>query len=203
MAYNPVSGHLLVVSRTPVPDFGTNVFGTNGVYILDAPMARSSASSPYDTNVITGGNFAINMIGVTDDGVIYVGNLTAAAMPTGPFKLYRWANETSQPQLVYSGDPSGGILFGASPRRFGDSLAVRGTGADTQILLGTLTRLVGLLRTADGINFHGHYDLLTPMALSDSRWGLAWGSGNTFWVKQNSGHLRQLSLDLVANTPPS
>ena len=127
---------ILVVSRTPVPDFGTNVFGTNGVYILDSTNGTVLGKLAYDTNVINGGNFPINMVGVTDDGVIYVGNLTAATA-NGPFKLYRWANESAQPQLVYSGDPSGGITFGTSPQRFGDSLAVRGTGTGTQILLGT------------------------------------------------------------------
>ena len=116
LAYNPVTGHVLVVSRTPVPDFGTNVFGTNGVYILDATNGAVLGKLPYDTNVINGGTFVINMIGVTDDGVIYVGNLTTdAAGETGPFKLYRWADESAQPQLVYSGDPSGGTSSAPTP----------------------------------------------------------------------------------------
>jgi hypothetical protein len=206
LAYNPATGHLLVVSRAPVPDFGTNVFGTNGVYILDATTGAVVGKLAYDASLITGGNFAVSMIGVTDDGVIYVGNLTAATA-NGPFKLYRWANESAQPQLVYSGDPSGGFLYGASPQRYGDSLALRGTGAGTQILLGTFNQTVALLRTADGINFTATM-IITGMAAADSRWGIAWGSGDTFWVKQGSmsgttqiyGNLRQLRLDLVANT---
>jgi Domain of unknown function (DUF4623) len=198
MAYNPVTGHILVVSRTPVPDFGTNVFGTNGVYILNATNGAVLGKLAYDTNVINGGNFPVNMVGVTDDGVIYVGNLTAATA-NGPFKLYRWADESSQPQLVYSGDPSGGFLYGTSPQRFGDSIAVRGTGAGTQILLGTFNQTLGLLTTADGINFTANL-IITGMAASDSRWGVAWGSGSTFWVKQANGNLRWMGLDLVANT---
>jgi hypothetical protein len=198
MAYNPVTGHILVVSRTPVPDFGTNVFGTNGVYILNATNGAVLGKLAYDTNVINGGNFPVNMVGVTDDGVIYVGNLTAATA-NGPFKLYRWADESSQPQLVYSGDPSGGFLYGTSPQRFGDSIAVRGTGAGTQILLGTFNQTLGLLTTTDGINFTANL-IITGMAASDSRWGVAWGSGSTFWVKQANGNLRWMGLDLVANT---
>lgn len=198
IAYNPVTGHLLVVSRTAVPDFGTNVFGTNAVYILDSTNGAVLGTLPYDTNVINGGTFPINMIGVTEDGVIYVGNLVTA-LAAGPFKLYRWVDETAQPQLAYSGDPSGGIIFGTSPQRFGDSLALRGTGAGTQILLGTYNQTIGLLRTTDGMNFTATL-LVTGIAASDSRLGLAWGSGDTFWIKQGSGGLRKLGLDPVANT---
>lgn len=198
MAYNPATGHLLVVSRTPVPDFGTNVFGTNGVYILNATNGAVVGKLAFDTNVINSGTFVVNMVGVTDDGVIYVGNLTTdAAVSTTPFKLYRWASETSQPTVAYSGDPSGNYQLGASPRRFGDSLAVRGTGAGTQILLGTYNQTVGLLTTTDGANFTASL-IRVSMAISDSRWGLAWGTGNTFWVKQTGYHLRQMSLDIAA-----
>jgi hypothetical protein len=198
LAYNPATGHILVPSRAPVPDFGTNVFGTNGVYILDAATGAVLGKLAYDPNLINGGNFAVSMIGVTDDGVIYVGNLTAAPA-NGPFKLYRWANESAQPQLVYSGDPSGGFLYGDKPTRFGDSIAVRGTGAGTQILLGTFNQTLGLLTTTDGVNFTASL-ITTTMAISDSRWGLAWGPGNTCYVKQGTGHLRLLNLDLVAHT---
>jgi hypothetical protein len=203
LAYNPATGHLLVPSRAPVPDFGTNVFGTNGVYILDATNGAVIGKLAYDASLITGGNFAVSMIGVTDDGVIYVGNLTAAPA-NGPFKLYRWANESAQPQLVYSGDPSGGFLYGTSPTRFGDSLALRGTGAGTQILLGTFNQTLGLLTTTDGVNFTASL-ITTTMAASDSRWGVAWGPGNSCYVKQGTsssptGHLRQLSLDMAAHT---
>lgn len=199
MAYNPASGHVLVVSRTQVPDYGTNVFGTNSIFILDSATGGVLGKLPYDTSVISGGTFVINMIGVTDDGVIYVGNLTTDATGTsGPFKLYRWADESAQPQLVYSGDPADGTP-GTNERRFGDSLALRGTGADTQILLGTYRQTVGLLRTTDGTNFTST-KITTDMAVSDSRWGLAWGSGNTFWVKQGTGNLKELTLDLNANT---
>ena len=203
LAYNPVTGHLLVPSRAPVPDYGTNVFGTNGVYILDTTTGAVVGKLAYDAGLINGGNFAVSMIGITDDGVIYVGNLTAAPA-NGPFKLYRWANESAQPQLVYSGDPSGGFLYGTSPTRFGDSLALRGTGTGTQILLGTFNQTLGLLTTTDGINFTASL-ITTTMYPADSRWGLAWGPGHTCYVKQGTsssptGHLRQMSLDLAAHT---
>lgn len=201
LAYNPVSGHVLVVSRT----------SSNAVYILNGADGTVLGTLPYGTGVISGGNFAINMIGVTDDGVIYVGNLTTDATGgNGPFKLYRWADESAPPQLAYSGDPSAGNLLDTypNPRRFGDSLAVRGTGTNTQILLGTYHHIVGLLRTPDGTNFTAtRITTLMSWPGSDSRWGLAWGAGDSFWVKQAPtnytthvqpiGNLRKLSLDLV------
>jgi hypothetical protein len=189
LAYNPVTGHVLVVSRT----------SSNAVYVLDGATGAILGTLPYDTNVISGGTFHVNLVGVTDDGVIYVGNLTTDAIGTaGPYKLYRWANETAAPQLVYSGDPSFSDAT-ANNRRFGDSMSVRGTGTGTQILLGTLGPNAALLTTADGTNFTAT-KITTDAASGDLRWGLAWGAGNTFWVKQASGNLKQLTLNLPGNT---
>lgn len=188
--YNPTTGHLLVVSRA----------GSPAIHILDATNGTVLGTLPFGDGVISGGNFAVSMIGITSDGVIYVGNLTTDATGSpGPFKLYRWADETAQPVKVYEGDPSAGNTVGTNPRRFGDSIAVRGTGANTQILLGTYNKIVGLLTTADGTNFTATA-IVTDVAEQDTRWGLAWGAGNTFWCKQGTGNLKNLTLDLVNKT---
>ncbi len=197
MAYNPATGHVLVVSRTP------QATTTNALYILDgATGAQLGLLSCDDTNLFRLSTFIVNMVGVTDDGVIYVGNLTTdstnTTAGTGPFRLYRWANESAQPTLAYSGAPSGNDPT-ANNRRFGDSLTLRGTGASTQILLGTLHTNVALLTTTDGTNFTAT-KIGTDATASDTRWGLAWGTNNTFWAKQNGGNLKQFSLNLVANT---
>ncbi len=188
LTYNPVTDHVLVVSRTD----------SNAIHILKADNGAVLGKLPYDADVVKGGNFPVNMIGVTDDGVIYVGNLTTAA--TGghdPFKLYRWADEAASPQMVYSGDPSGGSTIGANPRRFGDSIAVRGTGPNTQILLGTYNHALGLLTTEDGVNFTAALIATDNAWPQDSRWGVAWGTGDTFWIKQRNGALRKMSLDIA------
>ena len=110
-AYNPVTGHFIVASRYPASPATTNV------YILDGTTGSVLGTLPWDASIITSGNFAVNMVGITTDGVIYVGNLTTDATGgTGPFRLYRWANETAQPTLAYSGDPSAGNTIGTSPR---------------------------------------------------------------------------------------
>jgi len=189
LAYNPVTGHVLVPSRTGGP----------AVHIVDGTTGAVLGALPFDAGIVTGGNFAVNMIGVTDDGVIYVGNLTTDTTgANGPFRLYRWANETAQPVLAYAGDPSeaDGV---ANNRRFGDSLALRGTGANTQILLGTLDKNVALLTTTDGASFTAT-KIVTDAAAADARWGLAWGAGDTFWAKQASGNLKQLTLNQAAGT---
>jgi hypothetical protein len=200
IAYNPATGHLLAVSRTAQPTV------TNAIYILDGDNGSVLGTLPFDSDLIKGGTFVMNMIGVTDDGVIYVGNLTTDATnttaTTGPFKLYRWANESALPTLAYSGDPSfTNKVYGAASaqRRFGDSLALRGTGADTQILLGTYHQLIGLLTTTDGENFTAT-PIVTDLAAEESRRCLAWGAGDTFWAKTIAGDLRQFTLNLGNNT---
>ena len=162
---------------------------SNAVHVLDGGDRRRIGTLPFDTNVIKGGTFVINMIGVTDDGVIYVGNLTTDAtnrQPTGPFKLYRWANESAQPTLAYSGDPSSPNTVGTSAqRRFGDSLALRGTGTGTQILLGTYNQVVGLLTTTDGMNFTA--TKITTDAACGGDPPRVWPGvrANTFWAKHS------------------
>ncbi|HOY60862.1 MAG TPA: DUF4623 domain-containing protein, partial [Verrucomicrobiota bacterium] len=189
LAYNSATDHLLVPSRTD----------SAAVHILDANTGAELGTLPFDTSVITGGTFAVNMVATTGDGVIYVGNLTVDTTgASGPYRLYRWADEAAQPELVYSGDPSeaDGV---ANNRRFGDSLVLRGTGSNTQILLGTRDKNVALLTTADGIAFTAQ-KIVTDCAADDTRWGLAWGLGNTFWAKQAGGNLKQFTLDLDAGT---
>jgi len=188
LAYNPATGHVLVASRT----------SSNAVYVLDGNTGAILGTLPYDTNVINGGTFHVNLVSVTDDGVIYVGNLTTDAIGSGPFKLYRWANETAPPQLVYSGDPSAADAV-ANNRRFGDSMTLRGTGTGTQILLGTLAQNAALLTTADGTNFTAT-KITTDAASGDLRYGLAWGAGNTFWAKQAGGNLKLFTLNLPGNS---
>src|SRR5688500_11270197 len=92
IAFNPVTGHLLLVNRA----------GGLSIHVLDAATGEEilddqGAAKLLDITGILGGTFAASMIGVTDDGVIYAANLTTdtqqATSGTGPFKIYRWADE--------------------------------------------------------------------------------------------------------------
>ncbi len=74
------------------------------------------------------------MVGTGADGAVYLANLTTSSS-TSPFKIYSWASESSlfngdAPTVAYSGDPIGGA------GRFGDNLAVFGSGSSTRIAVG-------------------------------------------------------------------
>lgn len=189
LAYNPATDHVLVASRTT----------TEAVHILSGSTGELLGTLPWDSTVITNGTFKINMIGITTDGVIYVGNLTTDANdPTKPFKLYRWADEAAQPVLVYAGDPSN-FDGTANNRRFGDSLALRGAGVDTQILFGSADKNVALLTTTDGTNFTAT-KIVTDGTAAEAQKGIAWGAGDAFWAKSASGNLRLFTLNKAAGT---
>jgi len=131
-----------------------------------------------------------------------VGSVTVAASST-PYYLHQWADDTtnSTPDLVFSGDPAGSVTPNL---RWGDNLAVRGAGANTQILLapGSGTSVV-LLQTASGQNFQTE---IPPVVIAVAgvpsgfaQLGLAFGPGtNTFWAQQYNDQLYLVQFDPVA-----
>lgn len=199
-AYNPATKNVYVVSRNGGLNVG--VFkGSDGTRLPDLDMTGIPTSGA--------GTYSVNMIGVAQDGAIYVGNLTTDTAGTaGPFILYRWANESAAPVQVYSGDPLLGKGAGAPSanwRRFGDTMDVRGEGASTQILLGARGGgNVSVLTTADSVNFTAN-PAQTGVAGSSAAngpfgLGVAFGVEDTFWGKAASVPLRHMSFDSVAGT---
>jgi len=73
-------------------------------------------------NPISGGTFAFNQIKASADGQIFTANLAINATS----KIYRWANETAEPELVFE-DSLG--------QRLGDSFGVVGEGDGVRVLL--------------------------------------------------------------------
>ena len=184
LAYNPLNGHLLLVSRT-----------TPSVYVLDA--ATGADVNQLSISGVSGGTYSLLMIGVADDGVVYGGNLTLAGTTTA-FKLYRWANDSSGavPTVAYSGDPGVGTSL-----RWGDTIDVRGAGANTQVIIGALkTNRVAVLTTTDGLSFTYKLITVSDAPTNAVGLGLAFGPGNTFWCKATSQNLRQVSFDLATGT---
>ena len=201
IAYNPVTGHLLTVSRYPA----TNA----AVYVLDSHTG--ALLGELSTNgVFWEINFPLNIVAVAADGAIYACNLTVDSTNTptgnnGPFRIYRWANESADPVVAYLGDPSD-TDTNANHRRFGDSLAVRGSGLNTEILVGTRAgKVVARFTTTDGLNFT-HQKFVAPEMLGLSAMvTIAFGSGNTFWTKTESSAatnypLQNFSYDSGAGT---
>lgn len=184
VAYNPASGHVLVANRA----------GSLSVNILDSATGQDVGT--LDMTGISGGTFALNLVNVAADGAIYAGNLTIDSMGTaGPYKLYKWANESAVPQLVYSGDPSSADTT-ASNRRFGDTLEVRGSGTDTQVLLASRSGTVAaVLTTKDGSTFEATKLNVTGISGGDIGLGLGFGEGYTFWGTSNGKNLKKISVN--------
>jgi hypothetical protein len=114
LAYNNITGNLVLVSRA----------GGNNIRVLDGDSGADVGA--LNNTGITGGTFAVNMVGISDEGAIYVGNLSTSAAAN--FKVYKWASEsdglTTAPTVAYDG------LSGLA--RTGDSFAVQGAGASAQ-----------------------------------------------------------------------
>ncbi|HWQ90271.1 MAG TPA: hypothetical protein VN673_01275, partial [Clostridia bacterium] len=186
LAFNPVTGSLLTASRYPTT--------VAAVYIVDSTTGTLKGNLSVN-GVKTDMNFPLNMIDVADDGVIYactlaVDSATIPADPVnnnGPFRIYRWANETANPELVYEGDPSDNDPLPAG-RRFGDTFDVRGAGVNTEILCSTRgTNMLAWFRTADGTNFTHTRIYAQQMIYATTINGLAWGTNNSFYVKGDQG----------------
>src|SRR6266545_1742371 len=186
IAYNPVTGHVLLVSRAG---------GLLQVAILNAETGAEFGF--LDTTGITGGTFVLSLIGVADDGAIYGANLSTST--TAPnFTIYRWGSETEAPIVVYGpGDPGNGVAA-----RWGDAFNVRGSGTNTQMIAsGSTSSLAALFTTTDGTNFTA--TTLTPSGISatDLGKGLAFGTNNTFYGKRSgSTSVRNMSFDLGNGT---
>lgn len=170
IGYNPVTKHVLVVTRNTPPVVNT----LSGV--TDADVGTLNVSG------ITGGTFPLMMIGVADDGAIYGANWGTVSA-TSPLKVYRWANEAAAPTIAYQGDPANGTNF----LPYGAAISVRGAGPNTQILLPTaLFGYAAILTTADGVNFTSI--LLSGVPTNAVYEGVSFGIGNTFWGKANLGY---------------
>ena len=89
-ATEAINDRVFVVSRSG---------GVLSVRILDA--ATGNDVGTLNTTGISGGTFPLNDIGVTSDGKIIGANLTTNAS-TSAFKFYKWDNEASAPDTLFS-----------------------------------------------------------------------------------------------------
>lgn len=184
MAYNATTHRLILVSRT-----------SPTIYVLDAETGADLWT--LNKTGISGGTYALLLVGVAEDGAVYAGNLTTAGNTTA-FKLYRWANDNSNtvPTTIYSGDPGAG-----NSQRWGDTLDVRGAGTNTQIIVATRSsNLAALFTTANGISFTPQLITVSDAPTGAFGLGLAFGEGNTFWGKATAQNLRQVSFNLGTGT---
>jgi Domain of unknown function (DUF4623) len=193
-AYNPVNNHAYIVSRA----------GTLRVGIIDGDTGADIGL--LNVTGISGGTFALSTIAVAADGAIYAANLTTGSA-TSPYKIYRWADESSAPTVAYSGNP---LSPGTETWRFGESFDVRGSGVDTEIItsagipltIPTGTNVVAVFKTVDGTNFTStRIDVSGLGARNDLARGISFGPTNTFYGRNNGGGgVRFCRYDLGAGT---
>ena len=195
-AYNPVSDNVLVVSRTE----------ESAIYVLAGSDGSELYTLDNDPSIITGGTFILNMIGVAEDGAVYAGNLSTSA--TNPnYKLYRWDDDSfnAYPIVAFGGD-TGGDPGLSDPdadnaQRWGDTMDVRGSGTDTQILLASRSGTqVSILTTSDGETFEPKVIDIEGIPAGGIGLGIAFGKENTFYGSTVNGPVYLIEYDVNAGT---
>jgi hypothetical protein len=176
LAYNPKTGHVLLVSRSTVAG---GPGGNGGVGIFDGNTGAFLGTMDVSQSAGGVGTFHLNMISVAEDGVIYACNLTTSSGVA--FEIYRWQNETAAQTVVWNQNPLGGNT------RCGDDFRVEGSSAGTRIIAsGNSTfNTIPLFTTIDGTNFTGTAIAVSGLGTLPTggfyRLGLAFGCGNTFY----------------------
>ncbi|WP_040549795.1 PA14 domain-containing protein [Pedosphaera parvula] len=197
LAYNPKTGHVLVISRNSATGadgpnaLGVGVFdGNTGLYIKQLNLGTIASTGV--------GTFKLNMIDIADDGAIYACNLTTS-WATVPLIIYRWQDENSTPTTAFSGLALGGST------RCGDDFVVRRSGAGTQILVSgnSAVNTVPIFSTTDGINFTGIALSVANLPNASVRLGLAFGCGNTFYGQTTANSTKFVSFNSPTSTVAS
>lgn len=183
IAYNPASGNLLLVNRA-------GAISINKLRASDGADQGTMSVTPAPV----GGTFTLNLIRVAGDGAIYAANLVAPnATTAGILKVYKWADESASPTVVYEGNPSS--VLGV---RFGDTMDLRGSGANTQILFGSRNHnTFTVLTPTDGTATAFNAQYVTSDAPAGAfGLGVSFGPGDTvFGDSSGATHpTRQVSL---------
>jgi hypothetical protein len=207
LAFDPVSGNVILVDTHSGSGGSTVMLPNSGVYVLDPNSGQIIGALNTNGLVGSGGVGPVAAVAVADDGVVYGANQNNHTTNTSVFRIYRWATaDTNSPSF---GQPAVLAFSGAlvPDDRVGQTIDVRGSGPSTQIIIGTSALTapgtgtnVYLFTTADGTNFTSHRLSIanfTNVVLND---GIAFGPGNTFFVKQVGQPLIFLAFDPVAFT---
>ena len=169
-AYGKVGGNerVYVVSR----DGGTFL------WILDA--ATGDSVGALNTTGISGGAFPANDIEVSDDGLIFVANLTTNST-TSPFRVYKYDTEASAPVEV--------INYTGLDKRFGDKFSVSGSASDNSLTVWAVTatadKVVKFTTTDNGATFTPTEITLSDGAVGNTPSAFPNAAGTELYVNSN------------------
>jgi len=188
LAYDPMTGRLLVADHF-------NIYLLNATNGADLGMTMNVLGLP-----TTGfSQWLVDQVRVADDGAVYACNLQDNSFGAAPLSIIGWpsADPGAVPFYAY-GSPSGADPSGIGAR-LGDTLAVRGAGLNTQLLMGTPDANIVVWFTND-VNNPGTFIptviTVTNAPAGFASRGVAFGAGNTFWAKGINGYnLREVTFD--------
>jgi hypothetical protein len=191
LSYNPITGHLILVSRSTAG---------NGIRILDGASGADIGALNQGSGIIAGGTFTTNLVDVAADGALYVANLSTSASTN--FKVYRWGTEGDAAPTVAYDAPSG-------VNRTGDAFAVGGGGVGTKMAAaGSATtdrsNFVAL-STADGWSYTSTAYLNVPgttTTSNDYRLGLTFVDADTI-IGTQGGSARMTDFGASATVAAS
>ncbi|AFH50644.1 Hypothetical protein IALB_2941 [Ignavibacterium album JCM 16511] len=117
LAYGLVGGnHRLYIASRNAGTF---------IYIYNALTGDSVGN--LSTAGISGGTFTINDLGVSNDGLIFVCNLTTNAS-SSPFKVYKYTTEADSPVVAIQ-------YTSTAAARLGDKITVTGSASDNSLTI--------------------------------------------------------------------
>ncbi len=181
MAYGKVNGNdrVYVVTRSGTPHRVVvyDAFTGDSLGVMEAPQPPV-------------GFFPVNAVDVSDDGVIFVCNMTLDAEAT-PFTVYRWDSETATPTAV--------ISFSGTTGRMGDMFSVYGKASDNTLTIyagvANADRYVKFTTTDNGRSFTGTVITLGGGGSFSTLPNIAQASDGSVYVKSYGRPLVHLNAD--------
>jgi hypothetical protein len=180
MAYNPKTGHLLLVDLS---DYRLNYPNALvGIHIIDSrDGADLGTMDTYSTDF--GLPWPIHYISVADDGSIYATGDLGMDTDRNPQRyIYRWENEESPQTIVFYSDPADGDRQAGN----GTTFVARGSGAATEIWMCSRDgkNIVIFRPDSDGLLTPQKVDLDQSIISGGDNGmsGFAFSGNDTFWL---------------------
>jgi hypothetical protein len=216
IAYNSLSNQVYLITRINA-NSGLDIKVLDAATGVDLYQLNTSGILPTGSS----GEIILLAMAVAEDGALYAANMSElAGNPSRTYNLYRWANSDSNtaPVVIFSGDPGAGVT---DRLRWGDTLDVRGAGANTEIIVdaNSATAAAIFKPVDETMNSFAPTTFATSSAGGSIGRSLQFGEGavppapNTYWQKRKAASLQFSTFELTGpsstvvsnfgNFPPS